>query len=296
MISMVQEKFIEYISFEKRYSHHTIQAYTKDLSQFSSFLNEQYGISDLTSAGHQQIRSWMVHLMETGLSERSVLRKLSTLKSFYKYLRRKQVIDHNPTLIVIAPKIPSRNPEFVGEEKMQNLFEQIDFGNDYISVRDKMILEVFYGTGIRLSELIDLQTYDVSLEDCTMKVLGKRNKERIIPFTQKMGKQLSAYLEMKEDQGFNAEGALFVTNKGKKLYPRLVYRIVNKYLSMVTTLTKRSPHVLRHTFATHMLNKGADLNAIKEFLGHANLAATQVYTHNTVDKLKKIYRQAHPRA
>ena len=293
---MVQEKFIEYISFEKRYSHHTIQAYTKDLSQFSNFLSEQYGISDLTSAGHQQIRSWMVHLMETGLSERSVLRKLSTLKSFYKYLHRNQVIDHNPTLIVIPPKIPSRNPEFVGEEKMQNLFEQIDFGNDYISVRDKMILEVFYGTGIRLSELIDLQTYDVSLEDCTMKVLGKRNKERIIPFTQKMGKQLSAYLELKGDQGFNAEGALFVTNKGKKLYPRLVYRIVNKYLSMVTTLTKRSPHVLRHTFATHMLNKGADLNAIKEFLGHANLAATQVYTHNTVDKLKKIYRQAHPRA
>lgn len=293
---MVQEKFIEYISFEKRYSHHTIQAYTKDISQFSNFLSEQYGISDLTSAGHQQIRSWMVHLMETGLSERSVLRKLSTLKSFYKYLHRNQVIDHNPTLIVIPPKIPSRNPEFVGEEKMQNLFEQIDFGNDYISVRDKMILEVFYGTGIRLSELIDLQTYDVSLEDCTMKVLGKRNKERIIPFTQKVGKQLSAYLEMKEDQGFNAEGALFVTSKGKKLYPRLVYRIVNKYLSMVTTLTKRSPHVLRHTFATHMLNKGADLNAIKEFLGHANLAATQVYTHNTVDKLKKIYRQAHPRA
>lgn len=293
---MVQEKFIEYISFEKRYSHHTIQAYTKDLSQFSNFLSEQYGISDLTSAGHQQIRSWMVHLMENGLSERSVLRKLSTLKSFYKYLHRNQVIDHNPTLIVIPPKIPSRNPEFVGEEKMQNLFEQIDFGNDYISVRDKMILEVFYGTGIRLSELIDLQTCDVSLEDCTMKVLGKRNKERIIPFTQKMGKQLSAYLEIKEDQGFNAEGALFVTNKGKKLYPRLVYRIVNKYLSMVTTLTKRSPHVLRHTFATHMLNKGADLNAIKEFLGHANLAATQVYTHNTVDKLKKIYRQAHPRA
>jgi len=293
---MVQKEFIEYISFEKRYSHHTIQAYTKDLSQFSDFLSEQYDITDLRSAGHQQIRSWMVHLMEIGLSERSVLRKLSTLKSFYKYLHRNQAIDHNPTLIVIPPKIPSRNPEFVGEEKMQNLFEQIDFGNDYISVRDKMILEVFYGTGIRLSELIDLQTYDVSLEDCTMKVLGKRNKERIIPFTQKMGKQLSVYLEMKKDQGFTAEGALFVTNKGKKLYPRLVYRIVNKYLSMVTTLTKRSPHVLRHTFATHMLNKGADLNAIKEFLGHSNLAATQVYTHNTVDKLKKIYQQAHPRA
>jgi len=293
---MVQKEFIENISFEKRYSHHTIQAYTKDLSQFSDFLSEQYDITDLRSAGHQQIRSWMVHLMEIGLSERSVLRKLSTLKSFYKYLHRNQAIDHNPTLIVIPPKIPSRNPEFVGEEKMQNLFEQIDFGNDYISVRDKMILEVFYGTGIRLSELIDLQTYDVSLEDCTMKVLGKRNKERIIPFTQKMGKQLSVYLEMKKDQGFTAEGALFVTNKGKKLYPRLVYRIVNKYLSMVTTLTKRSPHVLRHTFATHMLNKGADLNAIKEFLGHSNLAATQVYTHNTVDKLKKIYQQAHPRA
>ena len=293
---MVQKKFIEYISFEKRYSQHTIQAYTQDLTQFSSFLKEHYAITDVTAAGHQQIRSWVVHLMENGLSERSVLRKLSTLKSFYKYLHRNKIIDHNPTLIVIPPKTPSRNPEFVGEEKMQNLFEQISYRNDFIGMRDKLILEVFYGTGIRLSELIGLQEHDISLNNRTIKVHGKRNKERIIPFTKKMGEQLSAYLEMKEKHGITAEGSLFVTDRGKKLYPRLVYRIVNKYLSMVTTLTKKSPHVLRHTFATHMLNNGADLNAIKEFLGHANLAATQVYTHNTVEKLKKIYQQAHPRA
>jgi len=293
---MVQENFIEYISFEKRYSQHTIQAYTKDLDQFTAFLGEQYGISDVSEVGHQQIRSWMVSLMEEGLSERTVLRKLSTLKSFYKYLHRNKIIDHNPTLVVISPKLPSRNPAFVDEEKMQNLFEEVTFENDFAGHRDNLILEVFYGTGIRLSELIDLQTDDISFSNQTFKVHGKRNKERLIPFTQKMGIALSAYIELRNKQGFGDTRHLFLTEKGEKLYPRLVYRIVNKYLGMVTTLTKKSPHVLRHTFATHMLNNGADLNAIKEFLGHANLAATQVYTHNTVEKLKKIYRQAHPRA
>ena len=292
----MQENFIEYISFEKRYSQHTIQAYSKDLTQFSEFLNEHYGFSDVSEAGHQQIRSWMVYLMEEGLTERTVLRKLSTLKSLYKYLHRNNIIDHNPTLVVISPKIPYRNPAFVDEERMQNLFEEIFFENDFKGQRDKLILEVFYGTGIRLAELIELQTDDISFQNHTFKVIGKRNKERIIPFTKKMGEAISAYLDIRDQEGFSGSGHLFLTEKGQKLYPRLVYRIVHNYLGMVTTLSKKSPHVLRHTFATHMLNNGADLNAIKEFLGHANLAATQLYTHNTVEKLKKIYRQAHPRA
>lgn len=293
---MVQNNFIEYISFEKRYSQHTILAYSKDLSQFSSFLLEQYSMTDVTQAGHHQIRSWIVFLMDSGLSERSVLRKLSTLKSFYKYLQRSKLIDHNPTLVVIPPKIPSRNPGFIEEEKMNNLFDEISFDDDFTSRRDKLILEVFYNTGMRLAELIELKTYDISFSDSTFKVHGKRNKERLIPFTKKMEEALRTYLVMMEREGIKGEDYLFVTKKGKKLYPKLVYRIVNKYLGMVTTLSKKSPHILRHTFATHMLNNGADLNAIKEFLGHANLAATQIYTHNTVEKLKKIYQQAHPRA
>jgi len=290
------DTFIDHITYEKRYSSHTIAAYTRDLGQFYAYLHEQYGLADVTEAGHQHIRSWMVSLIDHGLSARSVLRKLSTLKSFYKYMLRNGMVERNPTLLVISPKTPSRNPGFVDEQKMVNLFEEVDFGEDFAGIRDRLILEIFYGTGIRLSELIGLRTSDVSLQGRTIKVLGKRNKERIIPFTNKVGEQLTAYLEMKKKTGLDNNDFLFVTDKGEKLYPRLVYRIVNGYLSRVTTLSKRSPHILRHTFATHMLNNGADLNAVKEFLGHANLAATQVYTHNTVDKLKKIYRQAHPRA
>lgn len=293
---MEQNEFINYISYEKRYSHHTIHAYQKDLNQFSTYLIEQYQLNDVTKAGHQHIRSWLVYLIEEGISTRSVLRKLSTLKSFYKYLLRNGRIDLNPTLVVVPPKTPSRNPEFIDEENMNDLFEKVDFSNDFSGVRDKLILEVFYATGIRLSELIEIQEADISFHNNTLKVLGKRNKERIIPFTKRMKEPLLIYLQMKNKNGFEAEKRLFVTDRGKKMYPRLVYRIVNKYLGLVTTLTKKSPHILRHTFATHMLNRGADLNAIKEFLGHANLAATQIYTHNTVEKLKKIYQQAHPRA
>jgi integrase/recombinase XerC len=293
---MEQNEFINYISYEKRYSYHTIHAYQKDLNQFSTYLIDQYQLNDVTKAGHQHIRSWLVYLIENGISTRSVLRKLSTLKSFYKYLLRNGQIDLNPTLVVIPPKTPSRNPEFVVEENMSDLFEKVDFSNDFSGIRDKLILEVFYATGIRLSELIELQEADISFHNNTLKVLGKRNKERIIPFTKRMEEQLLIYLQIKKENGFEAEKTLFVTKRGEKMYPRMVYRIVNKYLGLVTTLTKKSPHILRHTFATHMLNRGADLNAIKEFLGHANLAATQVYTHNTVEKLKKIYQQAHPRA
>jgi len=293
---MVQSDFIDYIKFEKRYSQHTIQAYLRDLDQFSVFLSEQYNIDDVSIVTHQQIRSWLVNLIESGLATRSVLRKLSTLKSFYKYLVRNNIIENNPSLVVIPPKTPTRNPEFIDEGHMNDLFERITFEDDFAGIRDRLILEVFYGTGMRLSELIELKEEDISFSNHTLKVLGKRNKERLIPFTNKMEEQLSIYIEMKKQSGFGTGGRLFVTEKGEKLYPRLVYRIVTKYLTQVTTLTKKSPHVLRHTFATHMLNRGADLNAVKEFLGHANLAATQVYTHNTIEKLKKAYQQAHPRA
>lgn len=293
---MVQGKFIEYLSFEKRYSQHTLKAYTRDLQQFSEYLHEQYGMDNVTEVKHPQIRSWMVQLMDSGLSPGTVLRKLSTLKSFYKYLNRKGITDHNPTLLVISPKTPRRNPEFIEESRMQDLFEPVLFSNDFEGLRDHLILEIFYSTGIRLSELIGLQEHDISFSQKTLKVLGKRNKERIIPFTGKMNDQLRAYLSKKREMGFEEAGPLFVTAKGSELYPKFVYRTVNRYLSMVTTLRKKSPHVLRHTFATHMLDHGADLNAVKEFLGHSNLAATQIYTHNTVEKLKKIYKQAHPRA
>ena len=293
---MVQGNFIDYISYEKRYSNHTVQAYKKDLEQFSDFLVQQYDISRPEEAGLQHIRSWLVSLMEEGLTARSVLRKLSTLKSFYRYLLQNHCIDSDPTMLVVAPKTPSRNPEFVDEARMAELFDRIEYGDDFEGIRDKLILEIFYGTGIRLSELIALKEEDISLEKQTIKVLGKRNKERIIPFTNKMADALITYMRVKKQMAFEDDGRLLLTIQGKRLYPRLVYRIVNKYLSQVTTLSKRSPHILRHTFATHMLNRGADLNAVKEFLGHANLAATQVYTHNTVEKLKKIYRQAHPRA
>lgn len=293
---MVQGKFIDYIRYEKRYSPHTINAYERDLQQFSAYLIEQYGISDVEKVDHHHIRSWMVHLMEDGLSSRSVLRKLSTMKSFYKYLLRNEIIDHNPTLIVSSPKTPKRNPEFIDEMNMDKLFEAVVYEEGFTGKRDRLMLEIFYTTGIRLSELISLKTEDISFEENTIKVIGKRNKERLIPFTYKTGKQLTEYVQLKRSLSLDKEVNLFVTEKGKALYPRLVYRIVNHYLGQITTLTKKSPHILRHTFATHMLNRGADLNAVKEFLGHANLAATQVYTHNTVEKLKKIYQQAHPRA
>lgn len=293
---MLTGKFIDYIRYEKRYSPHTIQAYQRDLQQFSSYLDEQYGLSGVEKAEAAHIRSWMVKLMEDGLSSRSVIRKLSTLKSFYKYLVRNGLSDHNPSLVISSPKTPRRNPEFIDESNMEKLFDGIVYEDSFNGERDRLMLEIFYATGIRLSELIGLKISDISFEESTIKVLGKRNKERLIPFTYKTGKQLKKYVQMRRENGLEADGHLFVTDKGKALHPRQVYRIVNTYLGQITTLSRKSPHVLRHTFATHMLNRGADLNAVKEFLGHANLAATQVYTHNTVEKLKKIYQQAHPRA
>lgn len=295
---MTTERFLDYIAYEKRFSQNTINAYRSDLEQFSAFLSSQYDISDIKSADHQVVRSWVVTLMDQGHSARTVNRKITTLKTFFKFLLKEGEISENPMSRVIAPKMARRLPVYVEQEGMNTLFNEVDFGEGYNGARDRMIIELFYATGMRLSELIGIKEADIDFFKQAVKVTGKRNKQRIIPFTGYVKGMLRDYLEIKKKE-FPAAGQetyLFVTDKGEQLYPKFVYRLVQRYLGQVTTVTKRSPHVIRHTFATHMLNNGADLNAIKEILGHANLAATQVYTHNTIEKLKSIYKQAHPRA
>ncbi len=289
--------FIQYLTFEKHFSTHTISAYRVDLTQFSQYIHQQYEITQPRFVNHQMIRSWLVQLMHDKVSARSTNRKLSSLKSFYRFLMKEKVISNNPILKVQPPKTSKRLPVFVEEQHMNRLLdhEQIYFGDDFAGKRNKLILILFYSTGIRLSELIGLLEANIDFSRDTLKVLGKRNKERIVPITAELKQELTNYLYLKADTGISNE-LLFTTESGKKLYPKLVYNVVKKYLSLVTSIEKRSPHVLRHTFATHLLNKGADLNAIKELLGHANLAATQVYTHNSIERLKNIYKNKHPRA
>lgn len=308
-------QYLDYLKYEKRVSPHTLTSYTSDLKQFFIYFlqildsknkfstleqNWKKGLSAtmITNIEASLIRSWMVELLENGVSARSVNRKISALKSFYAYHLKIGNIDKNPMILVSAPKIPKRLPTYIEEQGMENLFSYDLFSNTFEGCRDKAILELFYATGMRLSELIHLRHGDVNFHENSVKVLGKRNKERIIPFGQTMQGVLNEYLTKKEEffGPIKQDDYLFVTSTSNKLYRKAVYRIVNKYLNMVTTLQKKSPHVLRHTFATHLLNKGADINAIKEILGHSSLAATQIYTHNTIDKLKSIYKQAHPRA
>jgi integrase/recombinase XerC len=241
------------------------------------------------------IRSWLAGMMEDGLSPRTVNRKLATLKSFYRYFMREGIIESNPLTKVRSPKMNKRLPVFIEREKMDALLDNVDFGSGYAAIRDKMILEMFYLTGMRISELVSLKETDIDILQGHIKVLGKRNKERLIPFSKKFEVLLQGYLDEKRNM-FGEGSSLFLTVTGKPVYAKLVYRVVKQHLHAVTTLNKRSPHVLRHTFATHMLNNGADLNAVKELLGHANLSATQIYTHNTIEKLKNIYKQAHPKA
>jgi integrase/recombinase XerC len=303
---MEKGKFIDYIQYEKRYSPHTVSAYRNDLDQFFSYLNLQYNISDIQEVTHPMIRSWLVHLMEEKISPRSVNRKLTTLKSFYKFLLKEGRVNVNPMRKIISPRVSKKLPSFVEKEKMAMLFETINFGTGFPAMRDCLILEILYATGMRLSELINLKETDIDFHQSALKVLGKRNKERLIPFSNKFADLLKIYLqgkkiylerdEFQRSLGNHYDHWLLITDSGKKSYPRFIYRTVTKYLSQVTTLQKISPHVLRHTFATHLLNNGAELNAVKELLGHANLSATQVYTHNTIEKLKTIYKQAHPKA
>ncbi|AOM78133.1 tyrosine-type recombinase/integrase [Pedobacter steynii] len=294
---MIVAQFLIYLQHEKRYSPHTIQSYKTDLLQFSEYLLQTFELP-LTEAGHVHVRNFMVSLLEDHVSENSVGRKLSTLRSFYKYLSREGLVALNPMALVKAPKIPKRLPVFVDDQKLDVLLDSGDFFDDtFPSVRDKLVIETLFGTGMRLAELLSLKEADVDFYGATVRVLGKRNKERIIPISKVLGDQVKAYLELKTLQNFdNKTGPLIVTGKGAPAYPKLIYRIVTSYLTNISTQDKKSPHVLRHSYATSLLNRGADLNAIKELLGHSSLAATQVYTHNSVERLKSIYKQAHPKA
>ena len=289
---MQQEKFINYLSSEKRFSVHTITSYSNDVNQFFLFLSEEYKItSELSEVNFQIVRSWIASLLEKGVAPRSVNRKISTLKTFFKFLIREGVIQESPMLKVVAPKSKKRLPLFVEEDQIESLLNGVEFDDGFIGERDKLIIELFYVTGIRLSELINIKISDLNFDNNLVKVLGKRNKERLIPLSTRIVKELQFFIEK-----YKIDNYLFTNLGGTKVYTKLVYRIVNKYIGKISSINKKSPHILRHTFATHMLNNGADINAIKELLGHANLSATQVYTHNTIEKLKSVYKQAHPRA
>ncbi|MEP1034372.1 tyrosine-type recombinase/integrase [Ekhidna sp.] len=292
---LMVETFLKYLSFEKRYSKHTIEAYRKDLQQFTDFLISDFETSELDTVRHIQIRNWIVALMDDGLSPKSVNRKIATLKSFYKFLLAREYVDANPTSQIKPLKTEKDLPSFVKEEEMTELLDRVEFSSDFSGQRDKLLLELLYSTGIRLAELQGLEETDINIYEKTIRVLGKRNKERIIPIGNSLVQLIETYRNLKRSMEMT-EPNLLLTDGGKSLYPMFIYRKVKKYLTAVTTLSKKSPHVMRHTFATHLLNKGADLNAVKDLLGHTSLAATQVYTHNSIEKLKAAFDQAHPKA
>nr|WP_321484956.1 tyrosine-type recombinase/integrase [uncultured Draconibacterium sp.] len=290
-----QESFINFLKYEKRYSPHTVKAYKKDLDRFVEFYTKMVGDFIVKDVDLQLLRSWVVDLMEHDYSPSSVSRMMTAVKSFYNFLLREQVVDVNPAINVPLPKIRKKLPHFVEENNLNHLLDDDLFDNGFRGRRDKLIISLFYGTGIRLAELINLKDRDFNTTEYLVKVLGKRNKERIVPYPREINQLFADYLAVRDSEIVNNSGYLFVTEKGKQIYEKLVYRVVKSNLARVTSLEKKSPHVLRHTYATHLLNNGADLNAVKELLGHANLAATQVYTHTTFEKLQQSYKQAHPR-
>lgn len=296
------ERFLNYLEFEKRFSKHTVLSYKKDLEQFASFLKNQFETEDIDQASPSMVRSWQVHLKEAGAEARTMNRKLSCLRSFYKFCLRNGIITKNPLYNIKAVKTPKRLPTFVEGTKMDKLLDgdfqlkgegEKGFPPGFEGIRDKVLLDLFYFTGMRVSELVGLKQGSFDAGAQTIKVLGKRSKERIIPLAPEMVEMLSNYLKELEAQEFpKSDLVLFYTEKGQPATRQYIYKVVNKYLGTVTTLKKKSPHVLRHTFATHMLNNDAPINDIKEILGHSSLAATQVYTHNTIEKLKEAYRKA----
>jgi len=288
--------FLEYLQHEKRYSAHTITAYQSDLEQFRSFLDEQFDVVP-HEASYSQIRRWLADLINSKMTVKSVRRKMSSLRAYFKYLESGGSLSANPMDKIIVPRAAKKLPVFISENSISMLFDVLEFPDGFKGIRDRLILETFYCTGIRLTELVNIRHQDFDLNTHQIRVLGKGGKERIIPIVETLHKTFLEYCRSKQKfSEFYSTDHLFVTDKGKKVYPKFVYRVVNNYLSTTTTVSKKSPHVLRHTFATHMLNNGADINAIKELLGHSSLSATQVYTHTTVEKIKRVYKQAHPKA
>jgi integrase/recombinase XerC len=295
-ITELVDFFLSYLQNEKRLSQHTTLAYKIDLLQFQTFLNAPNTEFDIIQAQYQDVRRWIVQLSENEIDNRSINRKIASLRAFFKFLQIKKKIEVNPVALVKSLKIAKRLPVYVEEKPMENLFANIEFAEDFEGLRDKLLLEMLYGTGIRLSELINIKVSDVDIFGKKITVLGKRNKYRVIPLHQTLLDLIQIYLKAKIDYFDSEHDYLILTNKYDQLYRVFVQRKIKHYLELVTTISKKSPHVLRHSFATHLLNRGADLNAIKELLGHANLAATQIYTHNSISQLKEVYKKAHPKA
>ncbi|MCK0131870.1 tyrosine-type recombinase/integrase [Flavobacteriaceae bacterium F08102] len=292
---MLIPKFLDYLSLEKKYSPHTVCAYENDLLSFKEFCEEEFGIKELSEIQYQQVRSWIVNLVQSGISNRSINRKISSLKSFYSFLVRIQYIQHSPLVKHKALKVAQRVQVPFSVEELVKVLEVFSEADDFDGVRNKLVVELLYSTGMRRAELIDLRLSSIDLSNEVVKIKGKRNKERYVPLLPSVQTTIKTYLELREKLSTKGDH-FFVTAKGNKLYATLVYRIINEYFSKVSTKVKKSPHVIRHSFATHLLNEGADLNSVKELLGHSSLASTQVYTHSSLNELKKVYNQAHPRS
>src|SRR5690554_3703184 len=290
-----QESFINYLTYERRMSSHTVIAYRKDLDQFVSFGIKCIEVFDFKKVDAKIVRNWIVYLMENDFTPRSINRKISTVKAFFLYLMKSGVVENNPAANITLPKIRKKVPVYVEENGLNQLLDNGFFSDDFKGIRDKLIILLLYGTGVRLAELITLKTRDIDMNECLLKVKGKRQKERIIPFPRSIRVNLEQYLNEINRISISLPEELLITEKGNPVYPKLIYRVVHNYLSLVTVIEQKSPHVMRHSYATHLLNRGADLNAVKELLGHSNLSATQIYTHTTFERLHSIYKQAHPR-
>ncbi len=289
--------FLDYLKYQKRYSQHTIVSYEGDLESFFLFIAQQYETTNPSEIKSTMVRTWLAQLKGEGKSSKTINRKISTLKTYFKHLIREELIDVNPTSTIVSPKQKKRLPEFIEKQSTETLFKQVEFPTDWNGLTSSLMMEILYQTGIRRAELIGLREDHIDAHQCTIKVLGKGNKERIIPVAKELIEHVVNYQQQKKKQSFTHQSTnLLVLENGKALYPKWVYNTTQKYLSLITTIDKKSPHVLRHTFATHLSNNGAPLNAIKELLGHSSLAATQIYTHNTIEKLKDIYKKAHPKA
>lgn len=290
-------RFTEYLQFEKRFSQHTLRAYKDDLQQFSQFIGKQFDCNNASEVAAPFVRTWLAGIKDDQASAKTINRKISTLKSFYKFLLRQQIVTVSPMGSIVSQKQNKRLPQFVDKADIDNLWKYSDFPDTWNGRTERLIMMLLYQTGMRLSEVINLKEIQLDVAHSSLKILGKGNKERIIPCSKSFINELALYRNEKRKQfdHFDAE-VLFVNEKGKKLYTKWIYNLVRKYLDPATTIDKRSPHVLRHTFATHLLNEGADLNAVKDLLGHSSLASTQVYTHNTIGKLKDVFKKAHPKA
>lgn len=291
------QSFLDFLKYQKRYSRHTIISYETDLVAFFDYMEKQYQESAIENTRPAYIRSWLAEVKEAGMSSKTINRKISSLRSFFKNQLKEGNIEVSPMATITAPRVNKRLPQFVEKKDISTLFDHVEFPDDWTGYTERIIMQILYNTGIRQAELINLKESQVDVSNCSLKVLGKGSKERIIPVSAQLMNMLKGYIQKKQNMIEHADSVyLLVKENGKKLYPKYVYNVVKKYLALVTTIDKKSPHVLRHTFATHLMNNGADLNAVKELLGHSSLAATQVYTHNTIEKLKDVYKKAHPKA